>query len=303
MTTALSGGAIAGIAIGSAIATAVIFSLMFWFFLRSGTDSRPNWLSKKSFKKEDQQGAAGATPLFAGHDHSLMDTPYGLGLNEFEGSTPEIKQHPWAPSSMVHYKTKPISPYTESPELDGSPRSINEVDGDNRSTISALPRGLRPQSGNTVSALGSASISAQTPATPSFRESTLSRDTGKPVTRAQSQELSLPRSLEISKPPIDGIAAIASKISTAEDVSGQDTSAGTPESLRKSNIDVIQPDISPVQQQEHKNARYLSAEMALNGGYWEKKENDSRDSGEVRAKKNGFDELGIVEEGGQAESK
>ena len=258
-------------------------------------------MSKKSFKKEDQQGAAGHTPLFAGQEHSLMDTPYGLGLNEFEGSTPEVKQHPWAPSSMAHYKPKPIAVYTESPELDGSPRSINEVDGDNSSTVSALPRGFRPQSENTVSALGSASTSAQTPATPSFRESTISRDTGKPVIRAKSQELSLPRSLEISKHPVDSVAASASKILTKDVRSGQDNHADAPDTLRKGNANVLQPDTPPIQQREHKNDRYLSAEMALNGGYWEKKESVSSDSGEVRAKKNGVDESGTVPGNGQAE--
>lgn len=263
-------------------------------------------MSKKSFKQEDQQGAAGATPLFAGHDGSPTDTPYGLGLNEFEGSTPEVKQHPWAPDSMAFYKPKPIAPYIESPELDGSPRSINEIDSDNSNTISALPKGLRPQSENTVSALGSASISAQTPATPSFRDSTISRDTGKPVTRAQSQELSFPRSLEISKPSIDGIAASASNSSTKEDIDRQDTSAGASATLRKSTAHIVQPDTPPMEQEEHKNARYLSAEMALNGGYWgekKKKENSGSDGGEVRAKYNEIAESGIVEEDGQAEPK
>ena len=301
--TALSGGAIAGIAIGSATATALIFFLMFWFCLRRRIEYRPRWMSRWSMKKNEQHGIAGATPLFAGQDYSPAHTPHGLGLNEFEGSTPDNKQHPWAPSSMAQYQPKPMAPYVESPELDGSPRSVNEVDGDNTSTISALPKGLRPQSGNTVSVLGSASISAYTPATPSFRESTISRDTREPLTRVQSQDLSLPQSLEISKPSIDGIAASASKTPANEDMIRQNINVDPSTTARTGNAKAFIPYSVPEQQQIQRDARYLSAEMALTGGYWEKKENDSSEGGDVRARNIESNESDTVTENGHAESR
>ena len=278
-----------------------MFFLLFWFFLRRRIEYRPSWIKKKSTKKDDHQGVAGATPLFADNDYSSANTPHGLGLNEFEGSTPDNKSHAWAPSSMAYHQPKPMAPYTAaSPELDGSPRSVNEADADNTSTISALPKGLRPQSGNTVSALGSASISGHTLASPSIRDSTVSRDTREPLTRAQSQELSFPRSLEISKPSIDGIAASALKTPANGDRTGQEVNA---DSSGTGNATAAMPNSVPDQQQEHKDARYLSAEMAMTGGYWEKKEKDVNEGGDVRARGIDDNQSGTVTENGQAEAK
>ena len=300
---AISGGMIAGIAIGSATGSALVFFLLFWFFFRQKTESRSSWISEKWFKKDLQNAAAGATPLFSWNDQSPANTPRGLGLNDFEGSVPETKQHPWAPSSLAKY--------TGSPELEGSQGMNAELDD------VSVANGPRPNGGSTV---GTASISHYGAGSPSFRGScNISREATSPPTRIQSQEL-----LSLSSPQeLSGISAVEGTSTKALETKKNDTDQSQLKDQNQQNGDftintensktgdVIAHSATLSKTSEHpfesekgiekaRDNRYISAEMAITGGYWENADKEIN-GGEVRNQHVEGSKSGAAMDAGQSE--